>query len=70
MQWTGCQLEDASWEDFAQFFKLYPSYHLKDNVILEARGNDTLPLSLKEPVEKDLKEKKIWPKTVIRKPKK
>ena len=59
VQWTGCQLEDASWEDFVKFCKLYPSCHLEDKVIFEVNENDTLPLSLEEPVEEDLKEKKV-----------
>ena len=61
-QWTGCQLEVASWEDFTEFCKLYPSYHLDDKVIFEAGGNDTVPLLLEEPEEKDLKEKKGGPR--------
>ena len=51
VQWTGCPLEDAAWEDFAEFCKLYPSYHLKDKVNFEAGGNDTLPLSLESNAE-------------------
>ena len=51
VQWTGCPLEDAAWEDFSEFFKLYPSYHLEDKVNFEAGGNDTLPLSLESNAE-------------------
>ena len=46
VQWTRCPLEDTAWEDFSEFCKLYPSYHLEDKVNFEAGGNDTLPLSL------------------------
>ena len=46
VQWIGCPLEDAAWEDFSEFCKLYPSYHLEDKVNFEAGGHDTLPLSL------------------------
>ena len=49
VQWTGCPLEEDSWEDFSEFFKIYPSYHLENKVNFEASGNDTLPLSL-EPI--------------------
>ena len=59
VQWTSFQLEDASWEDFAQLCKLYHFYHLKDKVILDVGGNDTLPLSLEEPIEEDLKKIKV-----------
>ena len=58
MQWTGFPLEDASWEDFSEFFKIYPSYHLEDKVNFEASGNDTLPLSL-EPIAEVLKDGKV-----------
>ena len=51
VQWTGCPLEDAAWEDFAEFSKLYPSYHLEDKVNFKAGGNDTLPLSLESNAE-------------------
>ena len=51
VQWTGCPLEDAAWEDFAEFCKPYPSYHLEDKVNFEAGGNDTLPLSLESNAE-------------------
>ena len=58
VQWTGCPLEDATWEDFSEFCKLYPSNHLEDKVNSEAGGNDTLPLSL-EPNAEALKEGKV-----------
>ena len=58
MQWIGFPLEDAAWEDFSEFCKLYPSYHLEDKVNFEAGGNDTLPLSL-ESNAKILKEGKV-----------
>ena len=58
MQCTSCLLEDASWEDFSEFCKLYPSYRLKDKVNFEAGGNDTLPLSL-EPIVEVLKDGKM-----------
>ena len=58
VQWTGCPLEDAAWEDFSEFCKLYPSYHLEDKVNFEAGGNDTLPISL-EPIAEVLKEGKV-----------
>ena len=51
VQWTGCPLKDAAWEDFAEFCKLYPSYHLEDKVNFKAGGNDTLPLSLESNAE-------------------
>ena len=58
VQWTGCPLEDAAWEDFSEFCKLYPSYHLEDKINFEAGGNDTLPLSLESNAE-ILKEGKV-----------
>ena len=48
VQWTSCQLEDASWNGFVEFCKLCPSYHLKDKMTFEVGRNDTLPLSLEE----------------------
>ena len=58
VQWTGCPLEDDAWEEFSEFCKLYPSYHLEDKVNFEVGGNDTLPLSL-EPIIEVLKEGKV-----------
>ena len=58
VQWIGCLLEDDAWEDFSEFCKLYPSYHLEYKVNFEACGNDTLPLSL-EPIAEVLKEGKV-----------
>ena len=58
VQWTSCPLEDASWEDFSEFCKIYPSYHLEDKVNFEAGGNDTLPLPM-EPIAEVLKKGKV-----------
>lgn len=40
VQWTGCQLEDATWEDFAELCVLYPDLHLEDKVEFDGEGGD------------------------------
>lgn len=42
VQWSGCQPEDATWEDFAELCTLYPDLHLEDKVEFEGEGGDMI----------------------------
>ena len=41
VQWQGSPPENATWEFFDEFCKLYPHYHLKDKVFSKGVGSDT-----------------------------
>ena len=41
VQWSGCALENSTWEDFAEFYRLYPEFNLEDKVHSQGDGSDT-----------------------------
>lgn len=45
VQWAGCSPDEASWEDWDPFRKIFPSLHLEDKVMFEGGRNDTPPIS-------------------------
>lgn len=42
VQWSGCQPEDATWEDFAELCTHSPDLHLEDRVEFEGEGGDMI----------------------------
>ncbi|KAH9687361.1 hypothetical protein KPL70_014745 [Citrus sinensis] len=47
VQWSDSAPKNATWEDFFEFSRLYPDFHLEDKVIFQDPGNDTtVPISL------------------------
>lgn len=42
VQWKGQSKEDATWEDWDEFHKSFPNYHLEDMVFVEVATNDKL----------------------------
>ena len=41
MQWFDSSPENSTWEDFEEFYKLYPALHLEDKVSFQGMGKDT-----------------------------
>ncbi|MED6206941.1 hypothetical protein PIB30_031283 [Stylosanthes scabra] len=41
VQWGQDGLQDNSWEDSFQFFKLFSEFNLEDKVVLDGESNDT-----------------------------
>ncbi|GJZ21779.1 ty3-gypsy retrotransposon protein [Tanacetum coccineum] len=63
VQWGGRSPEEATWEWVSEFQATYPSYHLKDKVIVEGEDNDT-SMVVKEARPKSMVVKEARPKRV------
>lgn len=49
VQWSGCAPENSTWEDFAEFCRLYPEFNLEDKVHSQGEGSDTSwPIKVRE----------------------
>ncbi|KAL9450635.1 hypothetical protein AB3S75_012375 [Citrus x aurantiifolia] len=49
VQWSGCAPENSTWEDFAEFCRLYPKFNLDDKVHSQGEGSDTSwPIKVRE----------------------
>lgn len=40
IQWTGQRLDDATWENWGEFKKNFPSFYIEDKVFVEAAMSD------------------------------
>ena len=41
VEWSGCAPENSTWEDFAEFCRLYPEFNLEEKVHSQEEGSDT-----------------------------
>ncbi|KAL9433184.1 hypothetical protein AB3S75_028076 [Citrus x aurantiifolia] len=49
VQWSGCAPENSTWEDFAEFCRLYPEFNLEDKVHSQGEGSDrSWPIKVRE----------------------